>query len=216
MRCHLIWKYKRSSADSFVVWPAPEEHNSALFGAPPEAGSSTIVQYQLKTDMEVNSKTVREADPDPDGEWSVPETDSVEAQILSSWVLRGRETGGFGHGVPCLWCCPGHVLKMPFWLMAKHMMNSLVQNGQVIQKCRVKEFQDIIQQSLAVRQRQMEAELEKYNLGKKLPRSDSTKVELIQWNSTTNQMEGKKSQHQRNQWLEKSTQRHKGIASTKK
>lgn len=64
--------------------------------------------------------------------------------------------------------------------MAKHMMNSLVQNGQVIQKCRVKEFQDIIQQSLAVRQRQMEAELEKYNLGKKLPRSDSTKVELIQ------------------------------------
>lgn len=64
----MIWKYKRSSADSFVVWPAPEEHNSAPFGAPPEAGSSTIVQYQLKMDMEVNSKTVREADPDPDGE----------------------------------------------------------------------------------------------------------------------------------------------------
>lgn len=56
----------------------------ALFGAPLDPGGSVMAQEQQKMYMQVKTKTVTDADPYSAQEQSAPETNSMQAQTLSS------------------------------------------------------------------------------------------------------------------------------------
>lgn len=78
----MFLKYYKGSI--FLVWITPETHNLALLGAPLDPGGSVMAQEQLKMYMQVKTKTVTDADPYSAQEQSAPETNSMEAQTLSS------------------------------------------------------------------------------------------------------------------------------------